>query len=117
MRRGIVVKLVAPTLRGGPFWKAKGEVVAVTGGGYVAEVEAPDGGGATAILRVDQAHCETVLPAPGGRVVVVAGPAAGAQGTLVEIDEAGFRARVDGQAPGWYEYEHICKAAPAGRRG
>jgi DNA/RNA-binding protein KIN17 len=125
-RPGIVVKLVAPALQGGPFWKAKGEVVAVSGGGYVAEVEAPDGGGGVAVLRVDQAHCETVLPGPGGRVVVVRGRAAGVAGTLEEIDERGFRARValdggegggGGPSSGWFEYEDICKKAPGGRRG
>ena len=118
VRPGIIVKVVAPSLKGGPFWKAKGAVVSVSGGGYVAEVEAPDPAaeGALAVLRVDQAHCETVLPAPGGRVLVVRGAAAGRAGKLTEIDEARVRARVElegegGSAAGWFEYEDICKRA------
>jgi len=114
VRPGIVVKLVAPSLRGGPYWRAKGTVAAVSGGGYVAEVEvAGPSGDDLAVLRVDQAHCETVLPAPGGRVVVVLGAGAGRMGVLEEIDEARFRARVtvEGAGEAWYEYEDICKRA------
>jgi DNA/RNA-binding protein KIN17 len=118
VRLGIVVKVLAPSLKGGPFYKAKGPVVGVDDSGYVAEVELPDPEGGAAVVRVDQAHCETVLPGLGGAVVLVRGRRAGETGTLVEIDEAGFRAGVDvgGEGRRWFEYEDICKAAPGARR-
>ena len=45
-------------------------------------------------VRVDQAQLETVLPAPGGTVLVVNGPLAGQRGTLANIDVDKFRAEV-----------------------
>ena len=65
-------------------------------------------------LQVDQAELETVLPAPGGAVVVVRGARRGARGEMLQIDVDAFRARValrDGGDKAWFEYEDICKAA------
>ena len=62
---------------------------------------------------MDQAQLETVLPAPGGTVIVVRGKSEGSRGELVEIDEQNFRARVllkDGDKE-WFDYEEICKYA------
>jgi hypothetical protein len=69
-----------------------------------------------AAAQVDQAELETVLPAPGGAVVVVKGPKKGAHGEMLEIDVDAYRARValQGGEKAWFEYEDICKAAPAG---
>ena len=65
-------------------------------------------------MQVDQAELETVLPAPGGAVVVVKGAKKGARGEMLEIDVDAYRARValkDGGEKAWFEYEDICKAA------
>jgi DNA/RNA-binding protein KIN17 len=52
-------------------------------GKYVAEVVMLDGGD---VIRIDQAELETVLPSPGGRVLVVNGPYRGSKGTLQGVD-------------------------------
>ena len=63
--------------------------------------------------QVDQAQLETVLPAPGGAVMVVRGRSVGSRGELVEIDEQNFRARIllKGGEKEWFDYEDICKYA------
>lgn len=69
------------------------------------------------IIKVDQAELETVLPGPGGRVMVVNGPYRGTRGTLQGIDTARYQAQVllkGGQYDGkevWFEYEDVCKLA------
>ena len=64
-------------------------------------------------LQVDQAQLETVLPAPGGAVMVVRGKSVGSRGELMEIDEQNFRARVSLKSgeKEWFDYEDICKYA------
>ena len=69
---------------------------------------------AAAALQVDQAELETVLPAPGGVVVVVRGARRGEKGEMLEIDVDKFRARVALGGSGekaWFEYEDVCKLA------
>ena len=86
---GIVVKLLCrepPELR-----KAKAVVRRVLPGGAAAEVELLDGG---ATHEVPAAELETVLPRPGGRVLVLAGRHRGARAVLDGIDEAAFKADV-----------------------
>lgn len=102
----LVVKLVARSLRDAGLYKAKAVVTAVDG--HVATVCTVDSG---AVVRVDEADLETVLPAVGGRVQIVRGPRAGAAGMLTAIDEAGFRARVavEGGGDAWFEYDDICR--------
>lgn len=58
---------------------------------YVGEVAMLDSGD---VVRVDQAQLETVLPAPGGTVMVVNGPMLGARGTLININLDKFQAQV-----------------------
>ena len=43
--------------------------------------------------QVHQSQLETVLPKPGGSVMVLSGPHAGARGTLLAIDEKKFQAQ------------------------
>ena len=45
-------------------------------------------------MRVDQAELETVIPQPGGAVLVVGGAHRGARATLQDIDTANYRAQV-----------------------
>ncbi len=66
---------------------------------------------------MDQAQLETVLPAPGGTVLVVRGESEGVRGKLVEINEEKFRAQVllkNGQEK-WFDYEDICKVSAGSR--
>ena len=67
----------------------------------------------SATVQVHQSQLETVIPQPGGAVLLLAGPHRGAAGTLVSIDEAAFCARVlvhaDGKPEVSAEYEDVCK--------
>ena len=68
-------------------------------------------------LQVDQAQLETVLPAPGGTVLVVRGSHEGSSGKLQEIDTENFRAHVllaRGEQE-WFDYEDICKHSAGSR--
>jgi DNA/RNA-binding protein KIN17 len=83
-------------------------------GKYVGEVGMLGSGD---VIRIDQAELETVLPAPGGRVLVVNGPYRGSKGRLLGINSDKFQAQVElkgGSADGqhvWLEYEDVCKLA------
>lgn len=62
---------------------------------------------------MDQAQLETVLPSPGGRVVLLKGIHSGAVGEMLGVDTDKFQARVkvkDGPDL-WVDYEDICKLA------
>lgn len=106
VRRGLVVKVLA---REPPeLFKSKGTVVGVAGD--TAEVEFLVG---TASVRrsFTASVLETVIPKPGGSVLVVGGPHAGAAGKLVGVDVDAFSAQVtldDGTALS-LPYEHVCK--------
>lgn len=89
---------------------------------YVGEVVMHGSGD---VIRVDQAELETVLPSPGGWVLVVNGHHRGSAGQLRRIDTGCFQAQVallggryDGQEV-WLDYEDVCKLAapPAGSGG
>lgn len=113
LHEGIVVKVMSKALKEQGYYKQKGVVDKVIGK-YVAEVAMLDSGD---VLRIDQAELETVLPSPGGRVLVVNGPYRGSRGSLLGIDAAKYQAEVElrgGQYDGkavWFEYEDICKLA------
>jgi DNA/RNA-binding protein KIN17 len=128
---GAVVKIANAKVGGGAFHRRKGIVTgpAAPDNPWVAVVRVLDDGSsvAGALLKVDQEHLETVLPSPGGRVVVLAGPHRGVVGTLVAIDEAAYSATVRlslaaaggggggagaGPVVTGLEYEHVCKYTP-----
>lgn len=81
-------------------------------GKYVGEICMLDSGD---VIRIDQAELETVLPSPGGRVLVVNGAYRGTKGRLLGIDAKKFQAEVEligGSADGqhvWLDYEDVCK--------
>lgn len=83
-------------------------------GKYVGEISMLDSGD---VIRIDQAELETVLPAPGGRVLVVNGLYRGTKARLLGINAKSFQAEVEllaGAADGqhvWLEYEDVCKLA------
>lgn len=68
-------------------------------------------------LQVDQAQLETVLPAPGGAVIVLRGSHEGSRGELLEIDEKNFKALVALKSgdKNWLDYEDICKMSAGSR--
>ena len=129
---GLVVKVLNAKVGGGAFYKRKALVTAIApdGGGYVGVLRvlplppATAGGGGEgggAVLKVDQAQLETVLPAVGGTVLVLAGPARGRLARLARIDEAAFTAAVQlhpsaaaagGERELLLEYEQLCKWDP-----
>ncbi|KAK2078997.1 hypothetical protein QBZ16_002687 [Prototheca wickerhamii] len=105
---GITVKVMSKALQEHGYYKQKGIVSRVLDD-FVGEIEMLDSGD---IIRVDQEELETVIPAPGGRVLVVAGEQRGAKGTLEALDTGAFQALVllEGEKePKRFEYEHICK--------
>ncbi|EFJ48020.1 splicing factor-like protein [Volvox carteri f. nagariensis] len=108
---GIVVKVLAKGLKEHGYYKEKGVVERVIDR-YVGEVSMLVDG---TVVRVDQAHLETVIPSPGGQVLVLNGANRGRRGTLLAIDTAKYQAQVkliDGPSKGkeiWIEYEDISK--------
>ncbi|GLC50689.1 hypothetical protein PLESTB_000408500 [Pleodorina starrii] len=108
---GIVVKVLAKELKDHGYYKQKGVVERVIER-YVGEIAMLSDG---TVVRVDQAHLETVIPAPGGQVLVLNGAHRGSRGTLLSIDTAKYQAQIkltDGPSRGkevWLEYEDVCK--------
>jgi DNA/RNA-binding protein KIN17 len=88
---GIVVKVMSKALKEHGYYKQKGTVLRVIDS-YIAEIEMSGSGD---IVRVDQAELETVIPQPGGAVLVVAEPMKGCTGTRVAIDEKAFAAEIE----------------------
>jgi hypothetical protein len=108
VRKGLVVKVLA---REPPeLFKSKGTVVGVAGD--TAEVEFAVG--TSSVRRSFTASAlETVIPKPGGAVLVVGGPHAGAVGRLVGVVVDLFAAQValdDGTALS-LPYEQVCKTS------
>ncbi|XP_050032118.1 DNA/RNA-binding protein KIN17 [Dermacentor andersoni] len=87
--RDIVVKVMAKKL-GEKYYKKKGVVEDVQDR-YVATVRMLD---SNDVLRLDQSHLETVIPNIGRRVKVVNGAYRGQEATLLEVDQAGFCAKL-----------------------
>ncbi|KAL4424472.1 hypothetical protein ABPG77_006781, partial [Micractinium sp. CCAP 211/92] len=82
---GIVVKVMAKKLS--DYYKQKGVVLRVLDK-YRGEVEMAESGD---VLQVDQDELETVVPQPGGSVLVLNGPYRGSRGTLLSIDTKRFQ--------------------------
>lgn len=90
LAEGIIVKIMSKALKEHGYYKQKGTVMRVIDR-YIGEIEMSGSGD---VVRVDQAELETVIPQPGGGVLVVAGPMRGCKGTLVAIDEKAYAAEV-----------------------
>ena len=111
---GIVVKVLAPELKAHGYYKQKGVVERLLEDKFVGEICMIESGD---VIRVDQEQLETVLPSPGGSVLVVAGEYKGSKGQLVSIDTSKYQALVQlaeggGRSGGrqvWLEYEECCK--------
>lgn len=76
---------------------------------YAAVVRLIDSG---VSLKLDQVHCETVIPSAGRKVKIVNGPYIGQEATLVEIDVKRFSATLKlktGVVVRGVEYEDFSK--------
>ncbi|GAB4819464.1 hypothetical protein N2152v2_006510 [Parachlorella kessleri] len=111
LTEGIIVKVMSKALSEHGYYKKKGLVKRVQDK-FIGEIEMLDSGD---VVRVDQAELETVIPQPGGAVLVVGGQYKGARATLQDIDTKKYRAQVklrSGPHEGETvraEYEDICK--------
>eukprot|EP00906_Rhabdomonas_costata_P022868 RCo032930 len=111
---GIIVKIVNKTLGGGKYYKAKGEVLEVVEK-YGANIRVLQ---SEAVVRIDQAELETVIPALGGRVLVVNGAFRGEVAELLAVHEDRFCADLKvaqgtqrGRLLANVAYEDFCKLA------
>uniref|UniRef100_A0A914YBV2 DNA/RNA-binding protein Kin17 WH-like domain-containing protein n=1 Tax=Panagrolaimus superbus TaxID=310955 RepID=A0A914YBV2_9BILA len=83
LHEGIIVKVVTKKL-GSEYYKAKGEIVELVDK-YTAKVDV-DGD----ILKLDQGHLETVIPAVGKDMLIVNGGYRGTKAILLEIKERDY---------------------------
>ncbi|KAJ8788866.1 hypothetical protein J1605_005162 [Eschrichtius robustus] len=109
----IVVKIITKKL-GEKYHKKKGIVKEVIDN-YTAVVKMIDSGDK---LKLDQTHLETVIPAPGKRILVLNGGYRGNEGTLESINEKTFSATIvietgplKGRRVEGIQYEDISKLA------
>jgi DNA/RNA-binding protein KIN17 len=131
LHTGLVVKILAKSLKEAGHYKKKGvvrripaprkAVVEILGAAAAGAAGGGDGGGkegegAAVLVEVDERDLETVLPAPGKPVRVVKGDHAGATGELKAVHEKRFLAEVavdaaDGvrQRVEFLQYDEVCK--------
>lgn len=109
--KGIVVKIMTKKL-GEKYYKKKGTIKDIKNL-FVAVIKMSDGGD---VLKVDQEHLETVIPAIGKAVLIVNGAYRGARASLVSLDEKTFSVAVElkdgphrGKRIDRIPYEDICK--------
>lgn len=109
----IIVKIITKKL-GEKYHKKKGIVKEVIDR-YTAVVKMIDSGDK---LKLDQTHLETVIPAPGKRILVLNGGYRGNEGTLESINEKTFSATIvietgplKGRRVEGIQYEDISKLA------
>ncbi|XP_072038850.1 DNA/RNA-binding protein KIN17-like [Amphiura filiformis] len=114
LAEGIVVKVTTKRL-GEKFYKKKGVVTEVIKK-YEGVIKMTDTGSK---IKVDQIHVETVIPAPGKRLLVVNGPYRGCKASLVQLSEKDFAVSIKlesgplaGKVVREIPYEDICKLAP-----
>jgi DNA/RNA-binding protein KIN17 len=103
---GLVVKILNKTIADGQFYGKKGIITKVIDL-YVAQVKLPENG---IIIKIDQSHLETVIPALESTVAIVNGKYRGKNGILKEVDFDNYKTKVlvDGKLIS-KEYEEICK--------
>lgn len=79
---GIIVKITSKEVGDGAFYKSKGKIVNVIAE-YGARVELID---SDTLLELDQDDLETVIPKPGGRVLLLRGAHRGKKATVTNIN-------------------------------
>jgi DNA/RNA-binding protein KIN17 len=102
----LIVKIMNQKIGDGQFYGKKAIITKVNDL-YVAVVKILDSG---IIIKIDQSHLETVIPAIGAQVAIVNGKYRGKNGILKSVDFDNFKAvvKVDGKEVE-KEYEEICK--------
>jgi len=111
IKPGIVVKVLSSALRIHGYYKQKGVIKRIVDR-YMAEIEMLN---SKDVIRVDQAELETVLPAVGGRLLILKGSHEDCIAELTGIDVDRFSVQVKllmGPEQGikeWYEYEDVSK--------
>lgn len=111
IRPGIIVKILSPQLKAHGYYKQKG-VIKRCVESYIAEIELLS---SKAIVQVDQAELETVLPAIGGKLLVLKGQHEDCTAELIDINIEKFSVQatlLDGRGKGrkeWYLYEDVSK--------
>lgn len=112
LHAGIVVRIMNKKLSEGRFFKAKGTVLRVIDD-FLAEVRVDD-----ALVRLDQADLETIIPKVGGTLLVVNGRCRGARATLLRIHQEAFNCdiRIDDGLHAKREvlgvdYEDLCRVS------
>jgi len=103
---GLVVKILNKNIADGQFYGKKGVITKVIDL-YVAQVKLPENG---IVIKIDQAHLETVIPALDSTVAIVNGKYRGKNGILKDVDFDNYKTKVlvDGKLIS-KEYEEICK--------
>lgn len=86
VREGIVVKVTSKEVGHGSFYNSKGKVSRVIDQ-YGAQVHLFD---APTILELDQGDLETVIPKPGGKVLLLFGPRRGEEAKVTAINVGSF---------------------------
>ena len=96
LRPDIIVKVVTKKL-GAKYYKAKGEIQSpVLESGYVAKIKLVSPGEVAGhVIKIDQEHLETVIPAIGKDVLVVGGKYAGSTAILRKVRIEEFCADVE----------------------
>lgn len=109
--KGIVVKVVTKKL-GDKYYKKKGTIKDIQNL-FVATIKMSDSGD---VIKIDQEHLETVIPALGKTVLIVNGMHRGSTASLVSLDEKSFSVTVNlkdgphrGKRIDRIPYEDICK--------
>lgn len=111
LQKGIIVKIINKQLGNGKYYKQKGVVEEVLGGG-VALIKMID---MNDKLKMDQSQLETVIPNIGGKIMIVNGMYQGSTGILTAINEAKYSVQIkitSGDNEGrvtWEEYEDVSK--------
>lgn len=108
IRPNIVVKLLTKVANG-KYRGQKARVIRTDANNpFVAECKVLDSGD---VLKLDQADCETVVPALENQVMILRGKYSGRLGTLVKVDFDSYQAQIEVSTGEriWLDYEWFSK--------
>lgn len=109
IRENIMVKVVNRKVAGGAFYGKKGKITTVIDG-YGARVSINN---SKQVLELDQDDLETVIPKPGGTVLILRGPHRGSEARVESINVENYDVSVTiigtGERIGHIEYEAVSR--------